>query len=1700
MATESIISLRGFAKIALALLFSVCLCTGAWAGTNSPVVTTGQLSAVATHPEFEVVWNTAISPWGDLFVMDFSANALYEFPAGGGAMITVIPSGSILGGDGGWTVNGVAVNPVTGDVLVGNNWSNCYLWDIPYVPATHSWNAAAAYQYGQNATNGSPVGGWCHPDAISFNASGTVAFGNENSFNGIIEIPAGSPAASAVIIAQGLKSRPKSIALDNVGNIYFLEDGGTQILMVAASQSGLTGESLMTRIDPVVGGSAVLSNIDGVTVDASGNVYISDSVMGVLFVPNESGTPNPSDAVLMSAVPASANVDFDLKRGIMYVPVPNTVPPVAPKTAKWGWKSPSGVVYYDVAGVPLSNVNLGSSAAYVQGTVQTVNIGFAANTTLASIEIVETGATTDFTVLSGGTCKANTYYAAGSTCTVEVALNSQTIGNVNGNLELLDGSSNILASLSLSGIGLPAAVVSGPSSALTSPAFQNVWDTSITPSGDLFVMDFEAGAMYEFPAGSGAMNTVIAANTILNGWTEIGVGINPQTNDALTGNNWAGCFLWDIPYNPATKTWNAAGAFQWGGAALNAPPMGGWCHPGPISFNASGVAAIGNENGFDGIIEVPAAVPPATQPAANSAVLIATGLNSRPKSIALDNAGNIYFLEDGGTEILRVAAGQSGLTGEASMTRVDPVVGGSAVLSNIDGVSVDAAGNVYISDSVQGVVLVPNENGTPNPNDAYLLSPVPAATNVDFDLTRGIMYVPTAPSSANGIDAIAMDNVNLGSVAGGSQGTAATVTFGLSAGVTPAKITFVEAGAKTPDFAVVSGGSCTTGTAYAALSTCTVNVALSPQSAGDVSGKLVMLDAGNNLLGSMQLYGIGLSPDISVTPALESGIGSGLVTPTAVATDALGNVYVADMGLKKVLMYPAGASSSTAGVSVGKNLTGPTGVAVDGAGDVFIADSSGGGTVYEMPNTSSGLNTAGQLTLYGGLGTGLSLAADGLGNVYVGSPQNAEVVKLVNAGVSFGPMSQTELILSGFTAPSAVAVDESNNLYVIDSGNLFEVTPSGVQTTLLTGLSGVTGVAVDPSGSVYLAMAGGTIRIPYVSGALNQSAHTAIAASVTNPLGVALDKSGNIYLADGTALKLHLVSINAIVSTGSPALGSVGTATANVMNIGNAPLTVTGFLSSDAKDFSAAGCGASVNPSGTCTVNVTMNPGPGIQGPLSTVITIQSNAANAAAVDASGVGAALAASKTTISVGSGANVVSIPVTVTVTSASGTGVTPTGQVIVSVGGAVQAAATLINGTVTITYTGITAGSHTFSVQYIGDRVYGASTASTTTTIAKGLPTLTLPAPPAYSISTTDGDIPYNTSIYGPAYYTNYLVTVVGAGSVVPTGTVSIMQGSTPVCGNNNTANNPSPPALPYLSFTLGSGMNSANVPNAPGTITFNPGCLPISQNTVAPNLVTPQLISSVVYSGDANYLATTATTTSAGKPILFEELRNPAVAITPNPGALSVSAAGTGSTTLTISSVLGYGGVNTNPAYPLAGDGQQLSNYTLPLGFACQGLPAHATCTFTGGNYTDANGLLHADELNVNNDPAVTQTIKVTVNTNVSAGTTTSQISQPAPFEFAALFGVGLAGLAFGRKSGRGRRVLMLLCLVILTGAIAGITACNTANLGTSPVLTTPSGSYAVIVTAQEVGSAVVPGAQGPVTVYGSQNQISLPYTLNVTVQ
>jgi len=1709
MAIESIVSLRGFTKIALALFFSVCMCQGSAGQGTSPVVATGPISAVADHPAtWGQVWETAISSKGDLVVYDFEQGALYEFPAGGAPLITLAAPG-LAGPGGGWANMGVAIDPWD-NLWIGQNW-NAELIRIPYDAVNETWNlsdpAAITYQYpwggGNQAFATALGGGWFQAAAFTFgpkDAGGmaTMVISAENSGTLYsVSVDDAGNISNGVTIMSGMTARAKSLAIDPIGNIYLYEDGGVSgIVEVPAGATGLANDKSLTRVDPNLG------NPTGVAVDVNGNVYVSDSKAGVYFVPNEDGTPNPSHAVLMVAVPAYANIDFDLVRGIVYVP---TTP-----GEKGGWAVSTTVVYNDVVAVAFSNLVFGSGAAYVPSAGQSIDFGFAASETPATIEIVNGGAeSTDFAIISGGTCSVGTTYAAGTSCTVNVAMISHNLGNVSAKLEMRDANGNLLASVSLSGIGVVPALVAGPPAAMqTHPAtWGQVWESAVSSKGDLVIHDFEHAALYQFPAGGGPMITIAAPGTSGpgGGWANLGVAIDPWDN-LWVGQNWNSELI-RVPYDPVNKTWNMAdpGAivyqYPWGGGnqAFATALAGGWFQAAAFAFgplNAGGTATmvISAENSgalYSVSIDALGNV-------TNGATVIAS-MKARAKTLAIDHAGNIYLFEDGGaTGVLRIPAGTINRANDTGLARVDPG------LANPGGVAVDAAGNVYVGDNKKGVYLVPLENAIPNPVDAILLTGAPAFANVDFDIPRGVMYVPTTNGESGGfngindIASVALSNVNLGSAAAGMQGTPSAVSFGFSAGVNPDSITILEAGSKTPDFTIASGGTCATGTAMAALSACSVNVALSPNAAGGVSGKLIMLDAQKNVLGSMTLYGFGQAPDISITPALEGPVGANLNTPGQVAADAAGNSYVADAGLHEILMYPAGAGASTPPATVGTGLAAPTGVAVDGAGDVFIADS---GNVFEVPNIPGGLSASGQMTLKTGLGTRLNLAADGLGNLYIADPDHAQVVKLGNPGGKFGATTQIETDLTGFTAPSLVAVDAGNNLYVVDSPKLIEVPADGTQTTLLPSLGAATGLAIDPSGAVYAGMSGGAVRIPFVSGALDQGSEATLAATVTNPTGLALDKANNVYLADGTAQNLHLVSIDGAVNTGSPVLGASGTATATLMNIGNSPLTVTGFSSSDTADFSATGCGSAVAPAGTCVATITMDPeGPGVQGPISSVITVQSNAAfSPVVVDASGVAAALAVSTPTISLGSGANVFSTPITVSVVSASGTGVTPTGNVVISVDGVAQPPAALVNGTVTIAIPSIIAGSHTFSVKYIGDRVYGSSTASTPGIVAKASPLVAVPdlPNPTYVLfigNQTGKYIPYDGSLN--SYLTNYTVLVQGAPGLVPTGTLSFMQGTTAKCGPNQATNNGVPTGLTPGSYTL----------DVTGAATLPLGCLEITTTTNVPNEVTPQTISSIVYGGDANYAPMTLTTTAGGGSISFLELRQPSVAITPNPASVTVPAAaypstGTASTTLTVTSVLGYG-VSTNPAYPSSTPTLTLNNYTLPLGFNCQNLPPHTTCTFSGGNYTDINGVLHPDEVLVDTDPAKPVTITVTVTTNVSAGTTTSQNAHPSPFEYAAMFGLGLVGLAFSRKSVHRKGVLVLICLLALGTAMAGLTACNTVTLGSAPVLGTPTSTSpnAVSVVAQQVGSEMVPSSQGPIILYGNTNQMSLPFTLNVVVQ
>lgn len=268
---------------------------------------------------------------------------------------------------------------------------------------------------------------------------------------------------------------------------------------------------------------------------------------------------------------------------------------------------------------------------------------------------------------------------------------------------------------------------------------------------------------------------------------------------------------------------------------------------------------------------------------------------------------------------------------------------------------------------------------------------------------------------------------------------------------------------------------------------------------------------------------------------------TGLSNPTGIAIDALNNVYVADTGNNRVVVFPQnGGSQSVLGFT---GLSGPQGVAVDDIGTVYVAD-SGNDRVVKLPAGGGAQQTV-ALTVDNPSGIVVTSTA-----LYVADTNNNRVVKLPDGG------AQQVLGFSGLTAPYGLAVDAPGNVYTtsgtkvwklpvgggaqVDVGYTSLVAPQGLALDLFanvmaadpganqiavrlangtsefslffTGLSGPKGVAVDGYLNVYAVDSGNNrvIKLPSGQGAVDQVGFTGL----SGPVGVGVDGSKNVYAAD----------------------------------------------------------------------------------------------------------------------------------------------------------------------------------------------------------------------------------------------------------------------------------------------------------------------------------------------------------------------------------------------------------------------------------------------------------------------------------------------------------------------------------------------------------------------------------------------------------
>jgi DNA-binding beta-propeller fold protein YncE len=134
---------------------------------------------------------------------------------------------------------------------------------------------------------------------------------------------------------------------------------------------------------------------------------------------------------------------------------------------------------------------------------------------------------------------------------------------------------------------------------------------------------------------------------------------------------------------------------------------------------------------------------------------------------------------------------------------------------------------------------------------------------------------------------------------------------------------------------------------------------------------------------------------------------------------------------------------------------------------------------------------------------------------------NSIVLPLVQ---SFGRVIWVGAVL--FVASSIPA----QNLFVGDQSNIYEYTPSGVQSTFASGLAFPTGLAFDGVGDLFAADSSGTIY-KFTPGGVQ----TTFASGLSDPYGLAFNSSGDLFEADygsGTIYKFTPDGVRSTFASG----------------------------------------------------------------------------------------------------------------------------------------------------------------------------------------------------------------------------------------------------------------------------------------------------------------------------------------------------------------------------------------------------------------------------------------------------------------------------------------------------------------------------------------------------------------------------------------
>ena len=542
-----------------------------------------------------------------------------------------------------------------------------------------------------------------------------------------------------------------------------------------------------------------------------------------------------------------------------------------------------------------------------------------------------------------------------------------------------------------------------------------------------------------------------------------------------------------------------------------------------------------------------------------------------PTGVATDALGNVYVTdyqdhlvrEITPAGVVTTLAGSAGNQGQANG------IGTAATFGLLTGVTTDGLGNLYVTDTGYSTIRKIIITG-------YSISPA-LPSGLNFDATAGtISGTPTASSAATNYSITAYNT-------GGSSTATVNITVNTSL---PA-----------PNISYAGPQTYTTGTAITSLT---------PTNSGGAVPATIYTQVGT-------LAGSGTQGAVNGT-----GTAASFYNPIGVASDASGNLYIADTFNHIVRKITSAGVVTT----LAAGFTSPVGIAVDASGNVYITD-QGNNVVDEISPAGVVTTVAGSGAQGSTNGTGTAatfnnphgIAVDGFGNLYVADYGNL-IRKIAPGGVvttlagsgSQGS-SNGQGTAASFYLPCEVAVDGAGNVYVADQGNqlIRKISPAGLVTTLAGSGSGQSvdgvgtaasfdspsGITVDATGNVYVTDEGsylirkitpaGVVTTIAGTGSMGSANGIGTSASFYLPQGACVDNLGNLYISDSANNLIRKIAVTGYTITPAlPAGLSFDSTTGIISGTPTASSTATTY------SITAYNTGGS----STATVSITVNSAP----------------------------------------------------------------------------------------------------------------------------------------------------------------------------------------------------------------------------------------------------------------------------------------------------------------------------------------------------------------------------------------------------------------------------------------------------------------------------------------------------------------------------